>query len=123
MELVLPKSAKIMYAPDQKTQFNATLEVSGGSYHMQEEVLPGYSNLEIRQSELRFHVGMNREVYDFLWASVGVGALRNLNFFVSERLQRRRDAIITASPFSAYTVEFSLYLVPPRKLYNKVLGR
>lgn len=123
LELVLPKSSKIIYTPDQQTQFSATLEVSGASYHMQEEVLPGYNNLELRQSELRFHLGMNREIYDFLWASVGVGALRNLNFFVSERMQRRKDAIISASPFSAYTLEFSVYLVPPRKLYNKALGQ
>jgi hypothetical protein len=123
MELVLPKSAKIIYTPDQKTQFSATLEVSGASYHMQEEVLPGYNNLELRQSELRFHMGMNREIYDFLWASVGIGALRNLNLFVSQRGERRRDAIIFANPFSAYTIEFSVYLVPPRKLYNKVLRR
>lgn len=123
MELVLPRSAKIIYTPNPKTQFNSRIEVSGGSYHMQEEVLPGFSNLELRQSELRFLIGMNREVYDFLWASVGIGALRNLNFFVSERRQRRSDAIITASPFTAYTVEFTVYLVPPRKLYNKALGQ
>ena len=123
MELVLPKSAKFIYTPNQKTHFDATLEVSGASYHMQEEVLPGYGSLELRQSELRFHIGMNQEIYDFLWASVGVGALRNINFFVSERKQRKKDAIISADPFSAYTIEFSLYLVPPRKLYNKALGR
>ncbi|MEM8894273.1 MAG: hypothetical protein AAGC88_06830, partial [Bacteroidota bacterium] len=115
--------AKIVYTPNIKTQFNTRLEVSGGSYHMQEEVLPGYTNLELRQSELRLFVGMNREVYDFLWASVGLGAHRNLNFFVSERRKRRRDAIISANPFTAYTIEFTLYLVPPRKLYDRVLGQ
>jgi hypothetical protein len=123
MELVLPKSAKLIYTPNQKSQFNARLEVAGASYHMQEEVLPGYSNLELRQSELRLLISMNHEIHDFIWASVGVGALRNLNFFLSERGQRRTDAIISADPFSAYTIEFSLYLVPPRKLYNKALGQ
>ncbi len=123
LELLLPKSAKIIYTPDVKTQFNARIEVSGASYHMQEEVLPGYTNLELRQSELRLFIGMNREVYDFLWASVGLGAQRNLNFFVSERRQRRRNAIISANPFTAYTLEFTVYLVPPRKLYEKALGQ
>lgn len=122
LELLLPKSARIIHTPSERVQLNALLEVSGASYHMQDEVLPGFNSLELRKSELRFLLSMNREIYDFIWASVSLGAIRNINFFVSEPRKLRRDAIIYAEPFFAYTVEFRLYLVPPRKMFNKATG-
>lgn len=119
MELALPKSVNFAYRPNDKCGLNLGLEVRGASYHLENEVLPEYEQVELRKSELRLAFRLERQIYDFIWFGAEIGGTQNLNLFLSEPYKRRRESIIQANGFQAVFAEFSLFLVPPRRLLER----
>ncbi len=121
-ELILPKSAKLRFSPNISNHFFATFELQGASYHLQDSVLANFSALEFRRSSVRLSLTYEREIYDWLWFGMATGYRIPINIFISEPRNRRDDAIIMVDARSAAYFDFSIFLVPPAKLYSKAKG-
>lgn len=119
VNLNLPKEVKLQYAFSPKMYASSKIDISGASYHLGNPVLPGYTNLELRYSELRASLQIDREIYDWLWINGEFGILQNISFYVAEPNQRKNNSLVDMEPFNSTYLNFSLYLVPPRKWYEK----
>lgn len=123
VDLNLPKKASIIYGFSDKTFLTWTTELSGASYHVARPLLNGFTDLELRKSEVRSYLRFEQEIYDFLWFGAELGGMQYLNFFVSEPKDRRRDAIINLETDPAYFFKIGIFLVPPKKVYNDIMGQ
>jgi hypothetical protein len=123
VDLNLPKKASLVYGFSDKTFLTWTTELSGASYHVARPLLDGFNDLELRKSEIRSFLRFEQEIYDFLWFGAELGGMQYLNFFVSKPLDRRRDAIINLETTPAYFFKIGIFLVPPKKVYNDIMGR
>ncbi len=119
LELLLPKSTKLRYSPSNELHFYATTELQGASYHLQNEVLEGFERLEFRRSSVRFNLTVEREIHDWLWIGGTLGYRLPINFFLSEPRERRNNSIILLDVKTAPYFNFSIFVVPPAKLYKK----
>lgn len=118
-ELLLPKSAKLRFSPTESDHIYSTLELQGASYHLRDSLLDEFGPLEFRRSSVRFTLNYEREIHDWLWVGATIGYRVPINIFISEPQARRRDALIIVNAQRAVYFNFSLFLVPPNKLYNK----
>ncbi|MFT5618865.1 MAG: hypothetical protein ACI85I_002100 [Arenicella sp.] len=123
VDLNLPKKASLIYGFSDKTFLTWTTEISGASYHVARPLLDGFNNLELRKSEVRSFLRFEQEIYDFLWFGAELGGMQYLNFFVSKPKDRRQDAIINLETDPAYFFKIGVFLVPPKKVYNDIMGR
>lgn len=118
-ELILPKSAKLRFSPNNSNHFITSLELKGASYHLRDSVFAEFDAVEFRRSSIRLTLSYEREIYDWLWFGVTGGYRMPINIFLSEPRKRRRDALITVDAANALYYNFSIFLVPPKKLYEK----
>lgn len=122
-ELLLPKKVQIRYSPDQSNHFYAAVDVQGASYHLRERVFENFSDLEFRRSSVRTFITYEREIHDWLWMGITGGYRIPINIFLSEPGERRSDAIVKIEANAALYGKFSIFFVPPNKLYNRAKGR
>lgn len=120
VNLNLPKEVNAIYGFNNKTFLTFTTEISGASYHIENPLVQGFDGLEIRKSELRMKLRLDREIYDWLWVGAEVGGLRYLNFRLAERKSLLDTNVINVSPANAQFLNFSIFIVAPRKLYEKI---
>lgn len=123
LEMLLPKTVKFRYSPNIKTHLWAYVDLTGASYRLQDELLTGFDQLELRRSAATFNFSVEREIYDFLWFGITTGLSQPLNVFVSEPRKRSRDSLVDINPDPTQFFKFSLFLVPPRNLMNRAKGR
>ena len=98
IEAVIPSRFALRYRPNGKTIFNAGFTVTGATYHLSrfrdfeseylaENGLQPTStedDIELRRSELRIGLGMQRALSDFIWLNLQVGARVNWQYNVDE---------------------------------------
>lgn len=118
VDLNLPKKVSLIYGFSDKMFLSWTNEISGASYHIDDPILNDYGNLELRKSEFRSKLTLEREIHDWLWFSVECGTLKYINFFLSEPNALRDQSIIELQPSVAYFFQFSVFMVPPKKIYE-----
>ncbi|MGB0524182.1 MAG: DUF6268 family outer membrane beta-barrel protein [Flammeovirgaceae bacterium] len=120
VDLNLPKRASLLYGFSDKMFLSATAEISGASYHIDDNILKDFGSLEIRKSEFRAKLRLDREIHDWLWFGAECGVVKYINFFVSEPAALRDDAIINLNPDHAHFFKFSIFMVPPKKIYDVI---
>lgn len=99
IESVLPSRLALRYRANQKTVINTGFSVLGASYRLsqfrryeqnyvdinnQNVTVPSENNIELRRSELRIGMGLNRAISDFIWLNLEVTARLNWQFGVDE---------------------------------------
>jgi len=128
IEAMLPMEAKVRYAPNEKTIIYAGAKARGASYNIRlnDPVLAGNSTVELRHSEIKFLISLQKEIYDFLWMSVDAGFRYNLNFNLAESNHNRsatnffqRDYIVESQLDNAFFFNASILIKPPKKWYEK----
>ncbi|MTI22899.1 hypothetical protein E1176_17840 [Fulvivirga sp. RKSG066] len=119
MDLALPKAVVMRYRASDKFFISAKTEVKGWRYAVHNEELYDHETLTLRKSDLRFGLNLEHEIHDWLWAGVDAGYSKNLRHYLAKIGDRRRDAIIDLESSNAPYVNVSLFIVPPRKIYNK----
>lgn len=122
VELILPKSAKLRYSPSNKIHFYAVAELQGASYHIQNLSLAGGNKFEFRRSSARLNLKIEREIHDWLWLGITAGYRMPLSIFVSEPGEGRKNSLIKVDAKNAAYYQFSIFMVPPAKLYKKAKG-
>jgi len=127
IEAMLPLEAKVRYKANKGTYLYAGAEARGASYNVRlnDPALVDKNTLELRHSEIKFFLSLNKEIHDFLWVSFDAGYRYNLNFNLAESNRNRKptnflkhDYIVESQLDDAFFFNASLNIKPPRKWYN-----
>lgn len=138
VEILFPAFAKLRYNINRSTLFYLNAQVSGASYNLEFDNPPlrDLPDVQLRRSGIRYFLEFNREIYDFLWFGISGGIEQTLNFSLTEERNRGTrisfsegikihpseeviDSRIAPMPF----INASLFIVPPRKLEQKLLNQ
>ncbi len=126
LEMLLPARAHVRYNWSPRTLTLAGFELEGGSYVVRFDSSPynaalaQFTNLELRKSELRFRLVLEREIHSFIWFSVQAGWRYNFQFNVAESasapnantlITRSGQNIISNSLMNPFYVNINLHLV------------
>ncbi|WP_345108671.1 DUF6268 family outer membrane beta-barrel protein [Hymenobacter algoricola] len=79
--------------------------------------------LELRETEVKFRLRWEREIYDFLWFGAEGGYRYNYAFDAFDRTNADREKIIDSKLAGAPYASLELFIVPPRKFLKKTAGR
>lgn len=121
VEALLPAKMMIRYNFSEKSILLGGFDLNGQSYHLivDNPPLSDIKTLELRRSDILLKLTYEREIYDFLWFSAGVGYRINHNFYLSENNDFSNAAILDNTIQNKPYLNLSLFLVPPEKLMNK----
>lgn len=118
LDLVLPKSVEIRKQFNNANFFLAKASFRGWRYNLTNSVEGANKNLTLRKADLQFTISWEREIHDWLWMGFDIGYNKNLNYSLTESGASRRDALIDLRSNDAKYVKVSLFIVPPKSIYN-----
>jgi hypothetical protein len=122
LELLLPKKVSLRYSPTNKIHLYGQIGLNGASYHIKERLIEGVDKLEFRRSSARFSFRVEREIHDWLWIGATVGYRVPLNIFISEPGEGRKNSLVKIDVSNTLFSNLSIFIVPPKKLYNRAKG-
>lgn len=131
VEALFPARVTLRRNVDSKTLFFGGYTVDGLNYNIKlREPLRELQTLIIRQTELKFRLRAEREIYDFLWVGLEGGYRYNYSFNAFDEDSNRRnlfgigggnrDKTVVNTLGGAPYLSVEVFLVPPRKLLNKI---
>lgn len=115
IESILPSQIKLRYSTrNLKNYFYLKAELNGANYSLrlnnqQQELV--YLN----KSEIRYLLTYEREIHDWLWFGIEAGMRQNINFDLANSPDINANVIVENELNEALVLNFSLFLVPPRK--------
>ena len=117
IEATLPASVRLRWTINPKNLIYGTVKLDAASYRLsfQNGSLSDHELVELRRTELKYFLTYEREIYDFLWFGVSAGYRSSLSFNISENRFREGDILMENKAQMAPFVNFSLFLVPPKK--------
>ena len=120
LEATLPKSINWRYHFNEKTFFIFQTEFNNWRYNVT-NALPNEARLlTVQRADLYLKLQLEREIHDWLWFGVDLGYIANLSSFIVNPGDRQRDAIEKYDLTNSSYLRFSLYLLPPEKLWNRL---
>lgn len=120
LELVLPKSASLRYRLDNKTFISGNVSAKGWRYNLSNTIPDSERAFTLRRRDVQFTLSYEREIHDWLWLGVETGYNKNLQYVLTNPGERSRDALNTLTSKDATFLKFSIFIVPPKKLWNKM---
>jgi len=118
VDLALPKAAIMRLKINHKCYLSFKAEVKGWRYAFHNSKLSEEEPLTLRKSDVHLGLNFEHEIHDWLWLGIDAGLSKNLRNYVARPGDRRRDAIIDLTANDAPYTKFSLFIVPPKKIYN-----
>jgi hypothetical protein len=117
LESILPLEAKLRYTLNEKNLLYAATKFHGANYSIQlnDPNFPEGEDYILRKSEIRFLVTYEREIHDWLWLGVEAGLRSNISFKLVDSPDRDAVTLIDNEFNSALLLNFSIFIVPPRK--------
>ena len=91
--------------------------MNGATYNIQldDPNFPEGQDYYLRKSEFRLMVTYEREIHDWLWFSIESGVRSNINFDLDDSAKRNANTVIENDFNSAFVLNASIFMVPPRK--------
>lgn len=131
VESLFPARVTLRRNVNSKTLLFGGYTVDGLNYNIKlREPLGELRTLIIRQTEAKFRLRAEREIYDFLWFGLEGGYRYNYSFNAFDEDSNRRnlfgiggssrDKTVVNSLGGAPYVSVELFLVPPRRLLRKL---
>lgn len=116
VESIFPANARVRYNLDEKTLLYGGYRLEGASYNLFASggPLAEFKELELRRTDIKALLRVEREIYDFLWFSVEGGFRQYFRNRVFGEVGSR-DEIIDNDLAGAPYIGVEVYLVPPRK--------
>ncbi len=117
LESILPLEVKLRYSLTEKNILFATTRFHGANYSIQlnDPNFPEGEDYILRKSEVRFLLTYEREVHDWLWFSIETGLRSNISFKLMDSPDRDAVTLIDNKFNHAFLLNFSIFIVPPRK--------
>jgi hypothetical protein len=123
IELTLPASAEFRFFPSRKDLFYTGLKVAGSNFILDIDYPEVDNKVYLSKGGVQAFLNYEREIYDFLWFTVGGGYFKNVIFDVSQQddFIGVNDHFIENDLEGAWFMRVGLFVVPPRKLMSKAL--
>jgi hypothetical protein len=119
LALSLPKKAQIRYNVNNHLYLNTKAEVKSWRYRFHTDQFGTESDEHsIRKMDLLYTLGLEREIYDFLWFGMDAGIAYNLQNFVGGLDGRRRGRYLSFDTDIQGYFKAGIFLVPPRSIYD-----
>ncbi|GJM28242.1 MAG: hypothetical protein DHS20C17_08770 [Cyclobacteriaceae bacterium] len=120
LESIIPLEVKLRYSLSEKNIFYASTEFNGANYNIQldDPGFPEGQDYYLRKSEIRFVLTYEREIHDWLWFSLESGLRSNITFELVDGPTRNANTVIDNTFNSAFLLNASIFIVPPRKLLD-----
>lgn len=120
VESIFPANARLRYNANEKTLFYAGYRLEGASYDIfaDETALRQFGEIELRRTDIKGLLRVEREIYDFIWFAVEGGFRQYYRHRLFDEVGSR-DELITNTLAGAGYVGVELYLVPPRRFTEK----
>ncbi|MTI28602.1 hypothetical protein [Fulvivirga kasyanovii] len=116
IETILPAEIKLRYSTlNLKNYFYAKAELHGSNYSIRLDEAKN-DLVFLDKSEVRFLLTWEREIHDWLWFGLEGGLRSNINFDLSDDASISADVLVENRLNSAFVYNFSIFVVPPRKL-------
>lgn len=121
VEAIFPAAARVRYNANEKTLFYAGYRLEGGSYNIyaDDTELQQFDEIELRRTDIKGLLRMEREIYDFIWFAVEGGFRQYYHNRIYEEVGTSDDELIDNDLAGAGFIEVELYLVAPRKWLEK----
>lgn len=120
LDLALPKSIVLRRQLSPKCYLSFKAEVKGWRYavHNHELSQETGESLTLRKSDLNVGLNFEHEIHDWLWLGVDTGYSHNLRSFLARPGDGYSDALIDLNATGAPYTMFSVFIVPPKKIYR-----
>ncbi|MFD3001374.1 DUF6268 family outer membrane beta-barrel protein [Pontibacter toksunensis] len=120
VESIFPANVRFRHNANEKTLFYVGYRLEGASYDIfaDRTVLAQFDEVELRRTDIKGLLRMEREIYDFLWFAVEGGYRRYYRHRLFDDVGST-DELITNDLSGAGYVAVELFLVPPRKWVEK----
>lgn len=120
VESIFPANVRLRYNVNEKTLLYTGYRIDGASYNLyiNEGPLSQFKEIELRRTDVKGLLRLEREIYDFLWFSVEGGFRQVYRNRVFDEVGSR-DEILDNDLAGAGYVRFELYAVPPRRFMEK----
>ncbi|UOQ80211.1 DUF6268 family outer membrane beta-barrel protein [Hymenobacter sp. 5414T-23] len=134
VEALFPARVTFRYNASPKTLFFGGYTVDGLNYNikLREPLMNGLQTLIVRETEVKFRLRMEREIYDFLWFGLEGGYRYNYSFNAFDKDGNKgtlfslgggtRPKVIENTLGGAPYASLEVFLVPPRKFLRKTAG-
>lgn len=121
LEMKLPKEIQIrkILKPD-SFYLIAGAEANGASYFIENDFYQNYMDLEYRRAAVDLRLGLEKEIFDFVWFGAEVGMTTPIYSALVETGRPTREKLIDFDHSYTPYASFSIFLVPPRSLFNKM---
>ena len=121
LEMKLPKEIQFrkMLKPD-NFYFVGGAEVNAASYFISETIFSGVENIEYRRAAVDLRIGIEKEIYDFLWFGIDIGFTQPVFSALVESGQPTRNKIFDFDQSFTPYGSMSIFIVPPRSLFRKI---
>lgn len=120
LDMVLPKSISLRHSLNNKTFVSAKAEFKGWRYNLSNTIPDIDRDFTLRRRDLQFSLAYEREIHDWLWLGVETGYNKNLQYVLTNPGEGARNAVNRLSTKDATFLKFSIFVVPPKKLWNKM---
>lgn len=120
VEMKLPKEIQFrkIIKPDNFYLIGGA-EVNAANYFISEGIFDNNQNLEYRRAAVDFRIGLEKEIYDFLWFGLDVGATQPIYSALVQSGEPTRNKVFDfGHSFTPYA-SFSVFLVPPKSMMRK----
>ena len=120
IEATLPSFISLRYHPTDKAFLIFKTQFDNWRYSITDALSQEPAQLTLQRADLFLSLIYEREIYDWLWTNVEASYVNNVVYLVSLPGERWRDPIQEYHLKDAAYLKFSLVIVPPRKLWEKV---
>ncbi len=124
VEAIFPANVRLRHNLNEKTLLFAGYRIEGSSYDIfvDKSPLKQFGQIELRRTDLKGVIRMEREIYDFLWFGLEGGFRQYYRHRVFDEIGSR-DPLITNDLAGAGYVNVELFMVAPRKWTEKSRNR
>ena len=121
LDMRLPKEVRITRSmiPDNFYLYGS-IAAAGASYYLNDDLLEEHSGLEFRRRAVELQLGAEKVLSDWLWLGVELGITQPINSILVESGKASRHRVHDFNQQFTPFANFSVFMVPPRKLYNKL---
>ncbi|MER2998011.1 DUF6268 family outer membrane beta-barrel protein [Pontibacter populi] len=120
VEAIFPANTRVRYNLNEKTLLFAGYRLEGASYNLTVDKgnLSEFGEIELRRTDVKGILRLEREIYDFLWFGVEGGFRQYYRNRVFDEVGSR-DEILDNDLSGAGFVRVELFVVPPRRFMEK----
>lgn len=120
IEATLPSFISLRYHPTDKNYLIFKTQFDNWRYNITDALSNQQSQLTLQRADLLLSLTYEQEIYDWLWFTAEASYVNNVAYIVSLPGERLNNPLQRYQLKDAGFMKFSVVIVPPRKLWEKV---